>query len=122
MPPAVTSAPLQTENFSGFDFTILPVPASHMMKSKPEKFSDRKSTRLNSSHVRISYAVFCLKKKKKFLKAVVANRLHLLVENEKIEFGGSVYGIPHRLSTFEHAAQEPTRKHRVRASRQLAQD
>src|SRR5690554_7718441 len=27
--------------------------------------SDRKSTRLNSSHVRISYAVFCLKKKQK---------------------------------------------------------
>src|SRR5690606_8601374 len=26
-------------------------------------FSDRKSTRLNSSHVKISYAVFCLKKK-----------------------------------------------------------
>src|SRR5690554_6976996 len=28
------------------------------------KSSDRKSTRLNSSHVRISYAVFCLKKKR----------------------------------------------------------
>src|SRR5690554_3039307 len=28
------------------------------------KVGDRKSTRLNSSHVRISYAVFCLKKKK----------------------------------------------------------
>src|SRR5690606_40812608 len=28
-------------------------------------FADRKSTRLNSSHVKISYAVFCLKKKKK---------------------------------------------------------
>src|SRR5699024_12002419 len=28
-------------------------------------FTDRKSTRLNSSHVSISYAVFCLKKKKK---------------------------------------------------------
>src|SRR5690606_41791199 len=27
-------------------------------------FVDRKSTRLNSSHVKISYAVFCLKKKK----------------------------------------------------------
>src|SRR5947209_11542620 len=27
-------------------------------------FSDRKSTRLNSSHANISYAVFCLKKKK----------------------------------------------------------
>src|SRR5204862_5136106 len=31
-----------------------------------QKFeTDRKSTRLNSSHVEISYAVFCLKKKKK---------------------------------------------------------
>src|SRR5690349_24707067 len=28
--------------------------------------ADRKSTRLNSSHVEISYAVFCLKKKKKY--------------------------------------------------------
>src|SRR5690349_24800337 len=28
--------------------------------------ADRKSTRLNSSHVEISYAVFCLKKKKPF--------------------------------------------------------
>src|SRR5690554_7698789 len=28
------------------------------------RYRDRKSTRLNSSHVRISYAVFCLKKKK----------------------------------------------------------
>src|SRR3989442_9823534 len=31
----------------------------------PPEFLDRKSTRLNSSHVRISYAVFCLKKKNK---------------------------------------------------------
>src|SRR6266699_5504727 len=30
----------------------------------PAAARDRKSTRLNSSHVRISYAVFCLKKKK----------------------------------------------------------
>src|SRR2546430_6704122 len=29
---------------------------------------DRKSTRLNSSHSQISYAVFCLKKKKKIIK------------------------------------------------------
>src|SRR5690349_220674 len=29
-----------------------------------ESFRDRKSTRLNSSHVEISYAVFCLKKKR----------------------------------------------------------
>src|SRR2546422_3662499 len=31
-----------------------------------DKFRDRKSTRLNSSHGYISYAVFCLKKKKKY--------------------------------------------------------
>src|SRR6266496_5600763 len=31
----------------------------------PRSRADRKSTRLNSSHVEISYAVFCLKKKKK---------------------------------------------------------
>src|SRR5438067_4080828 len=34
---------------------------------------DRKSTRLNSSHVSISYAVFCLKKKKKYN---VHNEIH----------------------------------------------
>src|SRR5437868_14272454 len=33
--------------------------------SAPSRPTDRKSTRLNSSHVSISYAVFCLKKKKK---------------------------------------------------------
>src|SRR5690349_22374055 len=32
----------------------------------PDVIADRKSTRLNSSHVEISYAVFCLKKKKKY--------------------------------------------------------
>src|SRR5690625_5434221 len=36
----------------------------HMHNIK-ETLEDRKSTRLNSSHVAISYAVFCLKKKKK---------------------------------------------------------
>src|SRR5256886_9647663 len=34
---------------------------------------DRKSTRLNSSHSQISYAVFCLKKKKKTLTEVVSS-------------------------------------------------
>src|SRR3712207_7888537 len=32
----------------------------------PDHRQDRKSTRLNSSHANISYAVFCLKKKKSF--------------------------------------------------------
>src|SRR5437868_4793866 len=35
---------------------------------------DRKSTRLNSSHVSISYAVFCLKKKKKKKRITYANK------------------------------------------------
>src|SRR5690606_4685714 len=35
--------------------------------------ADRKSTRLNSSHVKISYAVFCLKKKKKSSKPLTLN-------------------------------------------------
>src|SRR2546427_7663661 len=34
---------------------------------------DRKSTRLNSSHSQISYAVFCLKKKKKRINARIAD-------------------------------------------------
>src|SRR5256885_4128840 len=38
---------------------------------------DRKSTRLNSSHLVISYAVFCLKKKKKRLKAQFPTYLQL---------------------------------------------
>src|SRR5690606_4332128 len=36
--------------------------------------TDRKSTRLNSSHVKISYAVFCLKKKKKQKKNIQRQR------------------------------------------------
>src|SRR5258707_7248484 len=41
--------------------------------------ADRKSTRLNSSHANISYAVFCLKKKKKKKNALAVNK----VEQEK---------------------------------------
>src|SRR5947207_9454391 len=38
----------------------------HIPQNKIQQFvKDRKSTRLNSSHTVISYAVFCLKKKKK---------------------------------------------------------
>src|SRR3989442_5117762 len=36
--------------------------------------ADRKSTRLNSSHVRISYAVFCLKKNNKARRSRIASR------------------------------------------------
>src|SRR3989449_8102314 len=39
-------------------------------------FGDRKSTRLNSSHGYISYAVFCLKKKKKSTIQIPVTRIH----------------------------------------------
>src|SRR5437667_12896146 len=42
----------------------------------PLRFRDRKSTRLNSSHITISYAVFCLKKKKKrYIKNIFNTRI-----------------------------------------------
>src|SRR6266511_5998608 len=54
--------------------TRRPPPAAHRGRGRAARLggrgdrplqADRKSTRLNSSHVKISYAVFCLKKKKK---------------------------------------------------------
>src|SRR5690625_6901179 len=45
----------------GYLGAIVPFGALILVKSN---FGDRKSTRLNSSHVAISYAVFCLKKKR----------------------------------------------------------
>src|SRR3712207_7249705 len=41
----------------------------------PCALRDRKSTRLNSSHANISYAVFCLKKKKKYIHTILSYSL-----------------------------------------------
>src|SRR6266496_3438479 len=41
--------------------------SARLPASSAVPFRDRKSTRLNSSHVEISYAVFCLKKQKEYL-------------------------------------------------------
>src|SRR5690606_29074321 len=43
---------------------LTPMPVRSAILNFGDDFLDRKSTRLNSSHVKISYAVFCLKKKK----------------------------------------------------------
>src|SRR2546422_5656517 len=45
------------------------------LKTQDLEWIDRKSTRLNSSHGYISYAVFCLKKKKK-KEAIIYSRNH----------------------------------------------
>src|SRR5690349_23437293 len=61
-------------------FSITSAPASRTSQ-------DRKSTRLNSSHVEISYAVFCLKKKKKQKKQtnhsyyIAYHIKHILIDN-----------------------------------------
>src|SRR2546422_8374922 len=52
--PSYAPSPSSTTSSNG-DYRRVPAPAP----------TDRKSTRLNSSHGYISYAVFCLKKKKK---------------------------------------------------------
>src|SRR5204862_6798128 len=43
---------------------VLDLPREDVLAAADDHLIDRKSTRLNSSHVEISYAVFCLKKKK----------------------------------------------------------
>src|SRR5436305_12475006 len=48
--------------FFGFDYHLGSIEGA---RESAKREGDRKSTRLNSSHVRISYAVFCLKKKNK---------------------------------------------------------
>src|SRR2546430_9867736 len=60
---------------------------------------DRKSTRLNSSHSQISYAVFCLKKKPDLLVAVY---LQPPADNEAIP-GRHLYSIP----APRHTAESP---------------
>src|SRR3712207_7808905 len=47
-----------------------------------EVTADRKSTRLNSSHANISYAVFCLKKKKTAMKQLTCRPGHNLHTNQ----------------------------------------
>src|SRR5438309_3663573 len=67
-PPRSTLFPYTTLFRSGFFLSPRAADASKLIgaeaATKSEPPQDRKSTRLNSSHSSISYAVFCLKKKK----------------------------------------------------------
>src|SRR5256885_10492618 len=75
LPPSVVS-PIRFREIAsqaGLDFVLQnnPTPRKHMIETMPGgvaafDYKDRKSTRLNSSHLVISYAVFCLKKKKQY--------------------------------------------------------
>src|SRR5437667_8572630 len=57
--------PVGAELEALFERMQRPVTATYLVRSAEQRLQlDRKSTRLNSSHITISYAVFCLKKKK----------------------------------------------------------
>src|SRR2546426_7732938 len=55
-----------TKLFSDVSFTVAPGERWGIVGRNGSGKTDRKSTRLNSSHLVISYAVFCLKKKNKY--------------------------------------------------------
>src|SRR5437660_8348150 len=57
--------PLVADQATAAVFMTLTAGATAIRQQTGTTWQDRKSTRLNSSHVAISYAVFCLKKKKK---------------------------------------------------------
>src|SRR2546430_2989083 len=76
---------------------LQPLPVSGLARSgrprhprgkNTRRYQDRKSTRLNSSHSQISYAVFCLKKKKK-------NQIHILHNTSDVPFRESPTEHPH---------------------------
>src|SRR5256885_4811197 len=59
----LTNAPLPRQKHQQWPEAVSPIAeARHMLVPLPANHQDRKSTRLNSSHLVISYAVFCLKK------------------------------------------------------------
>src|SRR5690554_7099514 len=78
-----------------FEIDFIATPLSHNLVDDLKRMGcdgfniDRKSTRLNSSHVRISYAVFCLKKKKKIKKNIknkkIRHRTAVARHIEKLE-------------------------------------
>src|SRR2546422_8631635 len=66
---AMLKSPYVSElgDFRDAVFHVVPATDARLLawEAAPTRVQDRKSTRLNSSHGYISYAVFCLKKKKK---------------------------------------------------------
>src|SRR5437867_8139006 len=55
------------------------------IRRRPQPSPDRKSTRLNSSHRTISYAVFCLKKKKKNVHSQLYQRATMLLMTSSLQ-------------------------------------
>src|SRR5258707_13319494 len=69
--------PISTREIGGVDVQVAGVPGAaddrQVIVVQVQPRTDRKSTRLNSSHANISYAVFCLKKKKNTNRRLLAS-------------------------------------------------
>src|SRR5256885_8643044 len=72
-----------TQDFQQHDFihSAIPILAGPTAQMPP----DRKSTRLNSSHLVISYAVFCLKKKNTYIPTLSHLKTLILALNNNLE-------------------------------------
>src|SRR4051812_49818074 len=66
-PQAGLELPHRLEQLLGLGLEIRDERLQGLQEALVANLEDRKSTRLNSSHMSISYAVFCLKKKKKII-------------------------------------------------------
>src|SRR5690348_17702286 len=81
------SAYVRSENSAMLSRTLPRATKRSFRPSLSKSAADRKSTRLNSSHPSISYAVFCLKKKKRRLDIVTHEPSGLI--KETVEMGAS---------------------------------
>src|SRR3989475_5212954 len=92
----------------------------HLAPGRRGRTLDRKSTRLNSSHSQISYAVFCLKKKKKQYererKRTILNSSHSQIEYHVFCFTKTQIGTLDHLSSERDRASHNCRRHSVRCS------
>src|SRR3712207_7724079 len=76
VPARVTDDSIQVRQLSHYQFTWVAGESG-----QPGTWTDRKSTRLNSSHANISYAVFCLKKKINKQHKMTHPESHLCINN-----------------------------------------
>src|SRR5438874_8450304 len=96
-PPRSTLFPYTTLFRPGQRGPDCPVPRSPGDQIFPPSPTDRKSTRLNSSHVEISYAVFCLKKKKKNTKLATTYTVPIATSLDN-----SIHQTNHTTTTLRH--------------------
>src|SRR5256885_4296932 len=81
---------------------------SEISPVKPAASVDRKSTRLNSSHLVISYAVFCLKKKKTEFDSLIVAHHHAVLTLRGIRADVCDFHVSHVSQVLEDTQQRLT--------------